>query len=88
MVVGSIPAGGTIDVKRRSAERRFFVDAAPSSGGRLIPILQEFETLTCGFDSLEKILKKGVALRGRHLYSIRLPLGHYPNGARNMVGVA
>lgn len=23
MVVGSIPAGGTIDVKRRSAERRF-----------------------------------------------------------------
>ena len=27
-----------------------------------IPILKEFDALTCSFDSLEKILKKGVAL--------------------------
>lgn len=103
MVVGSIPAGGTIDVKRRSAERRFLstLRRAPAAASTLasyarcfwkasglISVLQEFEALTCGFDSLEKILKKGVALWGRHLYSIRLPLGHHPNGARNMVGVA
>ena len=55
---------------------------------RLIPLFQEFDALTCSFDSLEKILKKGVALWGRHLYSIRLPLGHHSNGTRNMVGVA
>ena len=55
---------------------------------RLIPLLKEFDALTCSFDSLEKILKKGVALWGRHLYSIRLPLGHHSNGTRNMVGVA
>ncbi len=53
-----------------------------------IPLLKEFDALTCSFDSLEKILKKGVALWGRHLYSIRLPLGHHSNGMRNMVGVA
>ena len=54
----------------------------------LISIIQEFDALTCSFDSLEKILKKGVALGGRPLYSIRLPLGHHSNGTRNMVGVA
>ena len=55
---------------------------------RLISIFQEFDALTCSFDSLEKILKKGVALWWGHLYSIRLPLGHHSNGMRNMVGVA
>ena len=79
MVVGSIPAGGTIDVKRRSAERRFLstLRRAPAAASTLasyarcfwkasglISILQEFEALTCGFDSLEKILKKGLRCGG------------------------
>ena len=64
MVVGSIPAGGTIDVKRRSAERRFFVDAAPGSGGRLIPILQEFEASDLRFRFSRKNFKKGGCVVG------------------------
>ena len=62
MVVGSIPAGGTIDVKRRSAERRFFVDAAPSSGGRFDPqssltfLKVRFAPLSARFGSSEPML--------------------------------
>lgn len=62
MVVGSIPAGGTIDVKRRSAERRFLSTLRRAPAAALFLFFKNSKPLTCGFDSLEKILKKGVAL--------------------------